>query len=124
MKNETPSICKLALIVALVLASRASAADVDPKVARELYDRVAPSLVVVQYTYDGELGRRDIDGTGVVVSDDGLIVCSATLTPSSLPDEQMKDFKIVVPGADGDETELNATFLGRDERCNLSFIRA
>ena len=31
-------------------------------------------MVVVQYTYDGELGRHEFDGTGVVVSDDGLVM--------------------------------------------------
>src|SRR4051794_12054924 len=102
------------LVLTLLVALQVCAADVDPKSARALYDRVSPSLVVIRYTYDGEMGRRDIDGTGVVVSDDGLAICSSSLTPQTLPEEQLKDFKIVIPGED--ETELDATFLGRDER--------
>ncbi|HEX2972667.1 MAG TPA: S1C family serine protease, partial [Tepidisphaeraceae bacterium] len=36
-------------------------------------------------------------------------------------DEQMKDFKIILPG--DDEKELPAVFLGRDERCDLAFLK-
>jgi serine protease Do len=90
--------------------------------AKELYDHISPSLVVVQYTYDGELGRRDFSSTGVVVREDGLVMASGALTPSGLPDSQMKDFKIIIPG-DNDE-ELDAEFQGRDDRTNLTFVKA
>lgn len=117
-----PRIRIISGVLVLIASAHAFAADIDPKVARDLYDKVTPSLVVVQYTYDGELGRRDIDGAGLVVSDQGLVICSMTLTPNSIPDEQLKDFKLIIPG--DEETELDATFLGRDERSGLSFVQA
>ncbi len=97
------------------------AQPLDPKAARELYDRVTPSLVVVQYTYAGEVGRREIAGAGVVVRDDGLVIASMALAPAQLPDEQMTEFKIIIPG--DDENEIDAEFQGRDERTNLLVIK-
>ncbi len=106
----------------LICLNPVRAGAADPKTARELYDRVTPSLVVVQYTYDGELGRRELSSTGIVVSEDGLVVTSSAITPSQLPEEQMKDFKIIIPG--DNETELGATFQGRDERAGLAYVKA
>ncbi len=36
----------------------------------------------------------------------------------------MQKFKIVVPSESGDETEIDATLQGRDERTSLAFVRA
>src|SRR5215213_3739806 len=86
-------------LLALVITFAASAASaISPEAAQKLFKSTAPSLVAVQYTYDGELGRREFIGAGLVVSDDGLVMTSITLTPQLLPDEQMKDFKILIPG--------------------------
>src|SRR5204863_7761509 len=49
-------------------------ADVGPDEAGKLYERVSPSLVVVKYTWEGEMGRREMAGTGIVVGKDGLIM--------------------------------------------------
>src|SRR4051812_10435163 len=49
-------------------------AAVAPEMAQKLYERVKPSLVAVQYTFNGELGRTDIIGPGVVVGSEGLIM--------------------------------------------------
>src|SRR3954452_9420964 len=114
--------CTAALLLTTLIGTTSRAAPVDPKAARDLYDRVSPSLVVVQYTYDGELGRRELSAAGIVVSDDGLIMTSGAITPTQLPEEQMKDFKVIIPG--DDETELDAEFQGRDDRTNMAFIKA
>jgi serine protease Do len=90
--------------------------------AQSLYDRVSASLVVVQFTYEGELGRRDLHGVGVVVRDDGLVMFSMGLTPGQVPDEQMREFKLIVPG--DDEVEIDAEFQGRDERTSMAFVKA
>ncbi len=87
----------------------------------DLYERVKPSLVIVRFTYDGEAGRRDFEGAGIVIDTAGLVVFSSALTPAGLPDEFLKHFKIVLPG--DEETELDATFLGRDDRANIAFVR-
>lgn len=97
-------------------------AALDPKAARELYERVSPSLVVVQYTLEFELGRQELTMVGVVISDDGKVMFTESATPTSFPDAQLKDFKIVIPG--DDETEIPAEFQGRDDRSNMSIIKA
>lgn len=105
-------------IIALAFTGRA----VTPEDAQKLLKDTTPSLVAVQYTYEGELGRRDFAGSGLVVSTDGLVMASLSLTPPQLPDIQMKNFKIIIPG--DDLTEIDATFVGRDERSGVSFIKA
>ena len=98
-----------------------STAIVSPAVAQALYEKVKPSLVAVQYTFNGELGRSEIIGPGVVVSADGLVMTSLAIVPAQIPNGQMIDFKIIVPG--DKETELEAEFQGRDERSNVAFIK-
>jgi serine protease Do len=71
------------------------------------------------------MAKREVIGAGVVVSADGLVICGLGLVPPQIPDEMMKDFKIILPGADqGEDLELDAVFQGRDERSNLAFIKA
>ena len=70
-----------------IATARSSASAVTPEFAQKMVNDVSPSLVAVQYTYDGELGRRDFVGAGLVVSEDGLIMTSISLTPQMLADE-------------------------------------
>ena len=86
-----------------------------------MYDEITPSLVAVQYTVDGEFGRRELIGQGVVIGEEGAVIASLALFPTQIPDEQMKDFKIIIPG--DEEKELDAVFLGRDERSDLAFLK-
>lgn len=99
-----------------------AAVDASPKA---LLERTRPSLVAVRYTYDGEMGRREIEGAGVVVNSDGLVAFSDGIVPPQLPDAQIINFKIVLPpGVDGpDETEIDAVFLGRDERADVAYCK-
>ncbi len=108
--------------IIILLASITSRAEVDPAIAQKTYDEVSKSLVVIQYTWESELGRQEVNGTGVVVSDDGLVMSTMTITPTSIPDAQMKDFKIILP--DDEQTEIEAEFEGRDERTNTTFVKA
>ena len=113
----------LKYVLALLLLTSGASAAVAPKVAQDLYERVSPSLVVVQYVFQNPLGRVEISGAGVVVSEDGLVMASMTLFPMQFPDDEMKDFKILVPREDGEPTEYEAMFQGRDERTNLAFLK-
>jgi serine protease Do len=106
------------LLLCLLTALPASA--ITPEAAQKLVKDVTPSLVAVQYTYAGELIRRDLVGAGLVVSDDGLIMTTISFMPP-FPDEQMKDFKIIIPG--DDLKEIDAIFVGRDERTNVAFVK-
>ncbi len=89
-----------------------------------LYQRVRPSLVAVQYTWESELGRREVIGAGVVVSEDGKIMTSLALVDQRIPDDQMKQFKILIPSDKADVEEVEAQFLGRDERGDVAFVQA
>jgi serine protease Do len=113
----------LKCLVPLLFLSSAASAAVAPEVAQKLYQRVSPSLVVVQYVFQNPLGRMELSGAGVVVSEDGLVMSSMTMFPLQFPDDEMKDFKILVPRENGEPTELPAVFQGRDERTNLAFIK-
>ncbi|HEX2973134.1 MAG TPA: hypothetical protein VHP11_12430, partial [Tepidisphaeraceae bacterium] len=112
---------KSLLLSLATLSFIASAHALPPDEAQKLYDQVTPSLVVIRYTLDGEFGRREVAGQGIVVSQEGMVITSIAMFPLQFPDEQMKDFKIILPG--DDEKELPAVFLGRDERCDLAFLK-
>src|SRR3954471_1578515 len=92
--------------ILLLLLSSLTSAGVGPEVAQKIYDQVSPSLVAVQYTWENELRRQEIIGTGVVIGDDGLIVASIGVFYQGIPDDQMKDFKVIVPRLDADDLEL------------------
>jgi serine protease Do len=116
--------------VALVSPARAAAAATQPLDARALYDRVTPSLVAVQYIWENELGRQELTGAGAVVGEGGLVMTSLSMFDLPLrsgllriPDKQLTDFKIIVPSQDKQADEIDAVFLGRDERSNTAFIK-
>jgi S1-C subfamily serine protease len=89
---------------------------------KELYEQATPSLVAVEYSWVDELQKRDLIGSGIVVGDD-LVMFSIGLVSPQIPDEQMKEFKIIVPNKEGDPDEIEAVFQGRDERTNVAFIK-
>jgi serine protease Do len=110
-----------AAVLALVWASAAASGALTPDQQRALYEKTAASLVVVQYEYDGEGGRRELLGQGLVVKSEGVVMTSMALFPVNFPDAHFKRFKILLPG--DEEKEFEAEFLGRDERADLAFIR-
>lgn len=107
----------------LICALAAGGATTQPLGARQIFDTAQQSIVGVQYTWQSDLGRHDLIGTGVVISDDGLIACSLVLFNPQIPDSQMKDFKILIPTSFGEPDELDAIFVGRDERSKLAFLK-
>ena len=107
----------------VAVAAPAAPAMVTPDVAQKLYSRVSPSLVAVQYVFENELGRHELTGAGVVVSEDGLVMTSMAMFPLQFPDDQLKEFKILVPRENAEPQELDAVFQGRDERTNTAFVR-
>jgi len=106
-------------IVSLAVPARA----VAPELAEKLYAQASPSLVAVKFTWESELGRRELIGSGVVVSADGLILSPIAVFDQRIPDEQMKEFTIIVAHDDRDAEELEADFYGRDERANVAFLK-
>jgi len=121
MKSMERLICWVVVIVAL--SSAVSRAD-EAATVRKMYDLVRPSLVAVKYTWANELGSQELTAAGVIVSDDGLVAFPiGIVTPLLIPNDQMQKFKIVIPSDTSDETEIDATFEGRDERTSLAFVR-
>lgn len=108
--------------LALLLGLTASA-NAAPEAPDKLYERVSPSFVAVKYTWDFELRRQELTGPGVVVSEDGLIMTPIGVFNMIIPDAQMKDFKIIIPSQEHDADEVEAEFVGRDERTNVAFLR-
>ena len=72
---------------------------------------VSPSIVAVQYVWETELGRRELTGAGVIISAEGSVVMSIGVADPRIPDDQMKDFKIIVPQEDADPLEVDAIAL-------------
>jgi serine protease Do len=118
------SLASVAAVVALsVSVSGVARAGVGAEVAQKLYERVTPSLVAVQFTWESELGRRELVGSGMIVSADGVVAAPLAVLHPGIPDAQMKEFKVIVPRVDASDEELDAEFLGRDERSALGFVR-
>ncbi len=113
----------LAAILALTLVTH-SFADVPAETTQKLLDTVTPSLVAVQVTWEYEYGKYEYVGPGVIVSDDGLVMVTLAVVNPTIPDSQLKEFKIIVPKANADDEELDAVFCGRDERAGLAYVRA
>lgn len=113
-----------ATILAVLVLACGSAHAISPDAAQKLYEKASPSLVAVRYTWENELGRRELTGAGVVVSNDGLVMSPLFVFDNSIPDDQMKDFTIIVAHEDRDAEEIDAEFYGRDERSGVAFIKA
>jgi serine protease Do len=117
----------LIALLAAVLCSICSAARADETAAttRQMHDLAKPSLVAVKYTWSSELGSQELTAAAVIVGDDGLVAFPIEIvTPTVIPEDQMQKFKIIVPSETQDETEIDATLQGRDERTNLAFVKA
>src|SRR3954466_7411095 len=112
-----------AALLALVLAVAAPARAASTETAKKLYDQASPSLVAVKYTWESELGRRELIGAGVVVREDGLVMSPLSVFDMRIPDEQMKEFMLVIAHEDRDAEAVGAASLGRDERCNVAFLK-
>lgn len=113
-------------VVAAVAASLVMAparGEITPEATKALYEKITPSLVAVQYVFDNEQRRTEISATGVVVGDGGLVMIPAAAIPPFFPDVQLKEFKIIVPKYETDHEELDADFLGRDERTSMAFFK-
>ena len=124
MSRMTKTILAVLFTALPAFSSRSAAAEDNAKSARQLYDRVSPSLVAVQYVFQNELMRRELTGPGIIVGEDGLVMAPLGLMfNANIPDLEMKDFKVLVPREDGEPQEFIAVFQGRDERTNMAFLK-
>lgn len=106
------------------IATSAPTATPAPVTPASIYESATESLVVVQFTWASEVRKLELSAAGIVVDKDGLVMASLAAFNPQFPDEQLVDFKIVIPHADRDQEELDAEFLGRDERWGVAYVRA
>ncbi|HEV7300013.1 MAG TPA: PDZ domain-containing protein [Tepidisphaeraceae bacterium] len=109
--------------VSIGLTSPATA-QVAPDVAAKVYEEASPSLVVVQFTWTSEIRKLELSAAGVVVTEDGVVMASLAAFNPQFPDEQLVDFKIIIPQQGKDNEEVEAEFLGRDERYGVAYVKA
>lgn len=114
---------QLAWILAAATLATLPAGTAAANPVRELYEKVSPSFVVVQYVWANEARRQEITAVGLVVGEGGIVATPLITFSPAIPDEQMTDFKIVIPRVDTDHEELDAVFMGRDERNQLAFLK-
>jgi serine protease Do len=112
------------LIAVSLFFKLAIRADIPAEKVQALYDKYSPSVVAVQYTLDGELGRIEYAGQGVVVSEDGLVMFPLGMLPNQIPDAQIVECKLIIPHYDKADEEIDAVFRGRDERNDVAFAKA
>jgi S1-C subfamily serine protease len=124
MTRPIRALLLILLSTAAAVAQDAATVPATASRAQELYDRVTPSLVAVQFSWTYEFGKVDLVGPGVVVSDDGMVLLPGDIINNAFPDAQLTDFKIIVPGGDKDDEEIDAVFQGRDERNNVALVKA
>jgi S1-C subfamily serine protease len=117
------AIALLIVLLAIPQVIGAQSTNAPTDFAQQLYDRVRPSLVAVQYTLDTELGRHELIVPGIVVNDDGLILFPMAAVDERFPNEQLTEFKVIVPKEGADPQELDAIFQGRDERSRVAFVK-
>jgi serine protease Do len=115
---------RIAIALFALFVASADAHAIAPAEAQKLYQQASPSLVAVRYTWENELGRRELTGAGIVVGEDGMVMSPISVFNPQIPDEQMKDFTIIVAREDRDAEEIEADFHGRDERSGVAFLKA
>jgi serine protease Do len=121
--NMKIQIAILSMALSAGLAGHARA-DIPLAVRTKTLTAAAPSLVVVQFTWASEVRKVELSAAGVVVDKDGLVLASLRAFSPQFPDDQLKDFKIIIPQKDADDEEIEAEFAGRDERYGFAYIRA
>lgn len=105
-----------AAFVAVAVSISALAADLASLLPERL-----KAIVAVEFTIQTEIERRQVTIAGTVVDDQGTIVIPGANIPSGAAVDQLKDFKIYLPGQD---ESTPATYLGQDELTGFHFVRA
>ena len=79
----------------------------------ELFLERSKSVVFMEYYIQREIDRQSSDGVGLVVSEDGLVVCLPNVFPDWVPPEKYRDIQAYPAGNPLDEG-LKMTYLGQD----------
>ncbi len=103
------------LVLALGVAADARAVGIADLLAERL-----KSVVMVEFTIQTEIERRQVFVSGAVTDTQGTIIIPGShILPGYTP-EQLKDFKVYGPNTDRSES---AIYLGQDSLTGFHFIR-
>lgn len=109
---------RLLLLLVLLGATSLRAA---PDLA-DLWRARVKSVVAIEFYTETELDRRPTQTFGTVVDNEGTIIFPAQVISSRVTPEQLKDFRVFLPGHP--VTEFHAArYLGHDEFTGWEFIR-
>ncbi len=125
--NQYRGICAAFLGVLLAMTTAADAAPAAGTVAHVNLAKFIPSivrsLVFVQYTAKDEFNKSSkVDGQGLVLNKQGVVLVSGSLIPPILPLSYIHHLKICIPG--GKLQKVNATYLGRTVSGLFCYIKA
>ena len=103
-------LCKATLlrILPLVLVAAPLAADLPG-----LFEERAKTLLFVEYYTEREVDRQAGEGIGLLLSDEGLVVCLPHVFPDWIPPERFKDVRLYPAGNPTGEG-FEADYLGQD----------
>lgn len=95
---------------------------VHAETREEQFDQRSGTLVFVEYYIQREVDRQNAEGVGLVISEDGLVVCLANAFPDWVPPDWYKAIKVYTannPRGEGFE----ATYLGQDWVNGWHYVR-
>ena len=107
-------------VAAMPLAANAQ----DSGKIAAVHKKVAGALAIVRYKYVDDTGSRTISGLGICIDNGGgkFGTFMTLAMDARLPEENLKDFEVVIPGVKGDS--LKAALLGVDSVTGIGFVRA
>ena len=111
--------------LAVLALPAVAGAQVDPTFVRAIQEAAEDSMVVVEFSYDYELARQELRGSGIVIDEDGTVMLPIEFVAEQFPDQYLKDFKIILPADElgEDKREIDAELVGRDPRYDLVYVR-
>jgi serine protease Do len=107
--------------LAVLLLFRPAAGAVRGADLPSLWAERVKCVVAVEYTVDTESERRTMFDYGTVVDSNGTIILPSGSVEANLPPEQLKDFKIYLPG---EPESWHGAYLGQDAFTGWHFVRA
>ncbi len=112
----------LAMVLSVVWPLAARGQEANNLAA--IHQKAAGALAIVRYTYADDTGSRVLRGLGICIDNGGgkLGTFMTLALDTRLPQENLKDFELVVPGVKG--KVLKAELLGVDPETGIAFVQA
>lgn len=101
------------VILALVLGALAGPVPAFAQSRADLFRERSQTLVFVEYYIQREVDRQSGEGVGLLLSEDGLVICLPNVFPDWVPPDWFKAVK-VFPADNPLEEGIPATYLGQD----------